>query len=247
MHLNSRLLFEKYAKHYFKDNMKILEIGPDDVPSTYMKCIKNNNIRWDTIDISPRKDLTYVANNEYSFPIKDNVYNIVISGQVVEHVRKIWIWIKELSRVCKPSGYVIIINPVSYPYHEAPFDCWRIYPEGMRALYEEADLDVIFSTFKSLEGDLLKKLGYRYIIPGTEAPPEAFMAFSNYYKDIQRKTKYSRVIYKILKIYLKKITGYPITSSIDTITTDTTEALDCCMKLSPFLGRLSLLKTGFYQ
>ncbi len=218
MHLNSILLFEKFAKKYFKDGMKVLEIGPDNIPSTYMKCIKNDTIEWDTLDINPRKDLTYTIINEYNFPIKDNIYDIVIAGQVIEHVRKIWIWIKELSRICKIDGYVITINPVSYPYHEAPFDCWRIYPEGMRSLYEEAGLTVIFNIFKSLESECLKELGFRSIIPGIEAPTEAFMPFSNYIKYMAKNIKNPIIFFKILKMYFKKIIGYPISCSFDTIT-----------------------------
>ena len=66
-------------------------------------------------------------------------------------MRKIWLWIKELTRVCKVGGLVITINPVSWPYHEHPIDCWRAFPEGMRALYEDASLEVLLSIFESLE------------------------------------------------------------------------------------------------
>lgn len=113
MHLNSKLLFKKYAMKYFRDNMKVLEIGPDDIPSTYMRCVNNDTIEWDYIDLKYRDNLTYVANNEYEFPIEKNYYDIILSGQVIEHVRRIWIWIKELSRVCKINGYIITINPIS--------------------------------------------------------------------------------------------------------------------------------------
>ena len=70
---------------------------------------------------------------------------------MIEHVRKIWLWISELTRVCKVGGLVSTINPVSWPYHEHPIDCWRAYPEGMRALYEDASLEVLLSIFESLE------------------------------------------------------------------------------------------------
>ena len=58
---------------------------------------------------------------------------------------------REVARVCKAGGIVITINPVSWPYHEAPIDCWRAYPEGMKALYEDSKLEVIFSGWESLE------------------------------------------------------------------------------------------------
>jgi hypothetical protein len=36
-------------------------------------------------------------------------------------------------------------------YHEAPIDCWRMFPEAMRALYEEAGLIVELREWGSLE------------------------------------------------------------------------------------------------
>jgi len=161
MHQNSRLLFENYAKKYFGSGMRVLEIGPDKFPSSYQTMVGNNAIEWHTLDLSENPHLTYMAAEEYSFPISDSTYDIVLSGQVVEHVRRPWIWIKEVTRVCREGGLVITINPVSWPYHEAPVDCWRVYPEGMKALYEEAGLEVIASTVESFEVPT-----YRRYIPG---------------------------------------------------------------------------------
>jgi SAM-dependent methyltransferase len=162
MHENSRLLFERYAKQYFATGKRVLEIGPEEGGSAYKKLIGDLSPVWDTLDIwRADEKLTYIATDEYSFPIPDNSYDIVLSGQVLEHVRKIWVWMREVARVCKVGGIVVTINPVSWPYHEAPFDCWRAFPEGMRALYEEVGLSVNLSLFNSLETP-----GYRRYIPG---------------------------------------------------------------------------------
>ncbi|MCA9045585.1 MAG: methyltransferase domain-containing protein [Planctomycetaceae bacterium] len=151
MHLNSQLIFSKYAVDYFQDGMKVLEIGPDGFPSTYRKLIDNSTLQWETIDILDDERLTHKAIDEYNFGLPDNAYDIVVSGQVIEHVRKTWRWIREVSRVCKPGGCVVTVNPVSWGYHEAPIDCWRIYPEGMKSLYDEAGLEVEHCVAESLE------------------------------------------------------------------------------------------------
>jgi len=193
MHLNSKLLFEKYAQPYFKNCENVLEIGPDDYPSsTYKKIINNNKIKWETLDIINNDKLTYKSSDNYHFPIKKNKFDIVLSGQVIEHVPKIWTWIKEVTRVCKIGGYVITIAPVSWTYHEAPVDCWRVYPEGMMALYEEAGLEMKFCKTESLEDT-----GKRRIIPGV----------SNSYIDKDSN----------LKRNLKDIIGWPTTFAFDTI------------------------------
>lgn len=152
MHKNSRLLFEKYARGHFSPEDRVLEIGPDREPSAY-RGIVGQTAAWDTLDFASRSDvpLTYRTSEEYSFPVPDAAYDVVFAAQVIEHVRKIWRWMPELARVCRPGGLVIVINPVSWHYHESPVDCWRIYPEGMRALCDDAGLDVLVSEWESVE------------------------------------------------------------------------------------------------
>jgi SAM-dependent methyltransferase len=151
MHLNSRLMFENIARQYFDPGMKVLEIGPDGVPTTFQSIVDDSSIEWDTIDLKEKPNVTFTAISEYSFPFADDTYDIVVSANVIEHVRRIWVWVRELTRICKPGGLVITIAPVSWPFHEVPYDCWRIYPEGMKALYEDSGLEVVFSRFGSWE------------------------------------------------------------------------------------------------
>src|SRR3989338_3374329 len=152
MHLNSELLFRKYLAPLFKSGMKVLEIGPDSKnPDVFRKIVGDSSIVWETIDMEKTyPELTYVARDEYIFPIEDNYYDIVFSSSVIEHVRKVWVWIAELARVCKKGGKVLTISPISWPYHGVPYDCWRIYPEGMKTLYAEAGLSGESRFFETL-------------------------------------------------------------------------------------------------
>lgn len=162
MHSNSRRLFEKYALPHFRGDQRVLEIGPDAAPSTYQRIV-GPTAAWDTLDFASRADvpLTHRTDQEYSFPVADGSYDVVFAAQVIEHVRKIWRWMPEVARVCRPGGLVIIINPISWHYHEAPVDCWRIYPEGMRALCDDAGLEVLLSTWESVELERLRGVAPR--------------------------------------------------------------------------------------
>ena len=165
MHLNSRLLFTRYAKTYFDARPRVLEIGPDRDPSTYWELAGRPDSEWHTADLREAIGevgqhrfmegapgaFTHAMPSEYDIPVPDNSYDVVLSGQVMEHVRHIWRWMPELARVCRPGGHVITIAPVSWPYHEVPFDCWRAFPEGMRALSEDAGLQVVDCRSESLE------------------------------------------------------------------------------------------------
>lgn len=162
MHQNSRLMFTRHAAPHFQAGATVLEIGPDGNPSTYRRLLGEREFDWRTADLAdvlmpkdgdfrPLSGLTYVMSSEYEIPVADNTFDIVLAGQVIEHVRRIWVWLPELARVTRPGGKVVLISPISWPYHAAPYDCWRIYPDGMRALCDHAGLDVLLSEFESLE------------------------------------------------------------------------------------------------
>jgi hypothetical protein len=193
MHTNSRLLFEKYAKSHIGRNRKVLEIGPDGVPSTYMRLSEELSPVWHTLDITSNPHLTYPNSPEYSFAIPDEAYDVVISAQVIEHVRRPWTWLREVARVTRLGGLVITINPVSWTYHEAPIDCWRIYPDGMRALYEDAALTVLLSRWESLETPQFKRRS-----PGVSLEHQS-----------PRKRAITRLLGRL---------GYPVEAAYDTIT-----------------------------
>ena len=159
MHLNSELLFKKYARVIFKPGIKILEIGPFDNPSAYKKIVNDISIEWHTLNLENKtlvemgnKDsLTILTNDPYNYPIKDNTYDIVVSANVMEHVSDIFLWYKELKRIIKNDSYIITVMPLSWPYHEAPVDCWRIYPDGFRTIFNMTGLQEVECVFESLE------------------------------------------------------------------------------------------------
>jgi len=195
MHLNSKLLIQKYGLPYFKKGSKVLEIGPDKFPSTVQEMM-GQKVEWHTLNIFNDERLTFPKSDEYSFPIQDNTYDIVISANVIEHVRKPWIWLPELVRVTKPGGTVITVNPVSWVYHEDPVDCWRIYPEGMKSLYEDSKLSIDVCLYENLETEYLLNKRYN----SSKFWPGITMDNLNWFKK--------------LKIFI----GYPVMAALDTIT-----------------------------
>lgn len=201
MHTNARLLFEKYALPLFKPGMKVLEIGPDSFPSTYQRLTEDLSLEWHTLDMYDSPSLTYPKSSEYSFVIPDGTYDVVLSGQVIEHVKKPWRWMPELARITKEGGLVITINPVSWIYHEAPVDCWRIYPEGMKALYEDSSLTVLFSQWESLETP-----HFQSYLPGISW---------------EQQSRKMQIYYEIVSRL-----GFPVERSYDTITVGRKGGLD---------------------
>lgn len=215
MHLNSELLFSKYAAPFFSKDKAVLEIGPNGYPSYYKKLLKIPDIEWHTLDIGvenieggDKNPLHITSSSEYNYPIPAEKFDVVVSGQVMEHVKKIWIWMDELKRITKPGGVIILIVPVSWTYHAAPVDCWRIYPEGMKAIVEDKGLEVIDCRYESLERDLIPKA--TPTIPGDET--------INIWRKISSKNKFIFAINKSLSFipFLTKF-RYPVTVAYDTV------------------------------
>ena len=209
MHVNSKLIFTHYAKAHFKPGLKVLEIGPNNHPSAFLKEVAHDEELWHTLDVFDDHRLTFPNADPFKFPIESDQYDIVFSAQVIEHVKKPWLWIEELARVTKPDGLVITINPISWPYHEAPIDCWRIYPEGMKALYESSGLKVEFCEMKTLE-----KQRSRNQLPGHGAVDP----MDTKVKPGTKKKYFEVEKSPSLKSILIKLIGWPVTYSIDCIT-----------------------------
>ncbi|HXE51528.1 MAG TPA: methyltransferase domain-containing protein, partial [Tepidisphaeraceae bacterium] len=147
--------------------------------------VADPTIQWETIEIIKSDQVTYVATNDYSFPIEDDRFDIVVSANVIEHVRKIWLWMRELARVTRPGGYVVTVNPVNWAFHENPVDCWRIWPDGMRALHDEAGLTTALALYDHLDDEPMNKpapfpllkqalrgmLGRKFWLPWYTEPP----------------------------------------------------------------------------
>ena len=147
MHRNSLLAFNKHVLPYFRDGMVVLEVGPEKRGSTYRKQIAAD-IRYHTTDIKRFDD---VICDENHIHVENNSFDIVFACNVLEHVRRPWLWVAELARITKPGGIVALVAPITIQYHRAPVDCWRVYPQGARALMEDAGLERIFARIKQLD------------------------------------------------------------------------------------------------
>jgi hypothetical protein len=155
MHENSKMMFDKHFLNLFKNDHRVLEVGADSSMTFRHKVHERcPQVIWDATDIQDFGWATFKS-EEHKICAPSNTYDIVFSTQVIEHVRKPWVWMKDLARVCKRGGLVLTICPVSWPYHKSPYDCWRIYPDGFLSLCEEAGLTAELCLHESLEKDVI--------------------------------------------------------------------------------------------
>lgn len=144
------LLGELATRHPGR-KLRLLDVGSrlaDDSNRTYRTHAQKWGFDYSGLDVQAGINVDVVCEDPYRFPLADGSFDVVISGQVFEHIEYPWETIREVARVLRPGGCAIIIAPSSGPEHRYPQDCWRYYPDGMRALARWSALDCLHaSTF----------------------------------------------------------------------------------------------------
>lgn len=139
------------AKYLDKESeLKILDVGSYDVNGAYTPIFNNPKWTYVGLDIEPGPNVDLVVKNPYNWEeVGHNTFDVVISGQCLEHVEYPWMTMECIEEVMKPGGLHFNIVPSAGPYHAFPLDCYRFFPEGMAALAKWAGLEVIETQSKT--------------------------------------------------------------------------------------------------
>ena len=84
-----------------------------------------------------------IYGSAYDTTLPEASCDIVLSMQVFEHLKNPQSAIKEISRILKKDGNLIVSFPFSYPLHAAPYDYFRYTKFGFISMLEEAGFKVL--------------------------------------------------------------------------------------------------------
>ena len=119
-------LNEDYAKWKYNIQEIVLEIGAGRLERYTKKSI--------TLDISRKFEPDILASG-YDLPFKDNVFDTIISIEVMEHLEKPQVFVNEIHRVLKSGGAYFIVVPFIHPIHGV--DYFRYTKLSLQTLFKK--------------------------------------------------------------------------------------------------------------
>lgn len=136
-----------------KENGSLLEIGSQEHFGA-RQCFHNYQI--ETFDIVDDYSPTYVGDitraNRF---IPDGKYDCVVCMDVLEHTLDPFAAIRELRRILRHGGHLLVSAPLNFRIHGPIPDCWRFTEHGFKVLLRD---------FNIVELDILEAPG-RFLFP----------------------------------------------------------------------------------
>jgi SAM-dependent methyltransferase len=125
--------------HYLSGHMLNAGCGSRDI-SPYLRAKGVAEVtRYDMASSDP----DVVIGPLEAMPFADASFDSVLCNAVLEHVRDAESAIRELARVVRKGGHIVVAVPFLQPYHACPGDFRRYTAEGLAQLGRSAGLDVI--------------------------------------------------------------------------------------------------------
>ncbi len=84
-----------------------------------------------------------VVGSATDIPLADASFDSVVSTEVLEHVPDPLKALREMYRVLKPGGHLVLSTPMYWPRHEVPYDYFRYPYDGLLHLVKESGFELI--------------------------------------------------------------------------------------------------------
>jgi 2-polyprenyl-3-methyl-5-hydroxy-6-metoxy-1,4-benzoquinol methylase len=111
--------------------LRVLDVGCGDRPYERLLQGATEIVGFD-VPGNPHADLHGSID---AIPVEDASFDLVLCLQVLEHVADPAAAVRELRRVVKPGGRVLLSTHGVYPYHPNPNDFWRWTQDGLTYLF----------------------------------------------------------------------------------------------------------------
>lgn len=126
---------EGYLRGREHEPLVIVDYGSLDVNGSFKPIFDGSAWRYVGMDREAGENVDVIVDQPYRWKaFRSRSVDVLVSGQALEHTELFWRTLDEIDRILKPGGLVCLVAPSSGPEHRYPVDCWRFYPDGMRAM-----------------------------------------------------------------------------------------------------------------
>lgn len=137
--------FSEFVKtRYAGREIRVLDVGSQGINGTYKDLFSFEGVEYVGMDAEAGPNVDLVPRDPYDWTeLEDDSFDVIVSGQTLEHVEFPWLTMVQIARKLKPGGLACLIAPSRGREHRYPVDCYRYLPDGMRALAKWCGLAVM--------------------------------------------------------------------------------------------------------
>jgi SAM-dependent methyltransferase len=138
---NMKIVKDKYLSH-INNNSKILDVGGRGLSGdrSYKSIFNIDN--YFIADIVDGIGVSHIMPGPYELPFEDNYFDLVVSGQMLEHCGNPFKSVNEMKRVLKINSFIVLIAPSTGPKHDIQ-DCWRFMDDAFKNIAKDIGIEII--------------------------------------------------------------------------------------------------------
>jgi SAM-dependent methyltransferase len=138
--------YMKKGRHY-----DVLDFGSGTSPKqtmTHRSLLEEYDVDYTGVDVREGNNIDTLMPKPYKIPLGSKSIDVVLTGQVFEHVPFFWASLLEIARVMRPRALLLMTVPSRGHVHTDQ-DCWRFYPDGLRSMaaWSRLELVEVFTDF----------------------------------------------------------------------------------------------------
>lgn len=122
---------------------KVLDVGSRDINGSLRGLVQSMGpSEYIGVDMEPGTGVDRVcAAEDLAARFGPDSFDIVVTTEMLEHVRAWREGLSNIKRVCRPGGLIVVTTRSrGFPYHGYPYDFWRYEARDMRAIFGDCEI-----------------------------------------------------------------------------------------------------------